>query len=49
MMVLKLAWTKMPHPDFNKDEILLFKVDTEEAKYLLNNENIDTVEVIEND
>ncbi|MDC0932435.1 hypothetical protein OAR97_01175 [Arcobacteraceae bacterium] len=47
--ILKLAWTKMPHPDFNKDEILLFKVDTDEAKYLLNNENIDTVEVIEND
>ena len=47
--ILKLAWTKMPHPDFNKDEILLFKVDTEEAKYLLNHENIDTVEVIEND
>ena len=47
--ILKLAWTKMPHPDFNKDEILLFKIDTEEAKYLLNRENIDTVEVIEND
>ncbi|MGB5867789.1 MAG: hypothetical protein WBG69_07970 [Arcobacteraceae bacterium] len=45
---LKLAWKKMPHPDFNKDEILLFRVDTQEAKYLLD-ENIDTVEVIEND
>lgn len=47
--VLKLAWSKMPHPDFNKDEILLFKIDTDEAKYLLNNDTIDTVEVIEND
>ena len=47
--ILKLAWTKMPHPDFNKDEILLFKIDTDEAKYLLNKETIDTVEVIEND
>jgi len=47
--ILKLAWTKMPHPDFNKDEILLFKLDTKEAKYLLNNDTIDTVEVIEHD
>jgi len=47
--ILKLGWRKMPHPDFNKDEILLFKLDTNEAKYLLDNENIDTVEVIEND
>jgi len=39
----------MPHPDFNKDEILLFRVDTNDAKYLLNNGEIDTVEVIEND
>lgn len=46
---LKLGWTKMPHPDFNKDEILLFKIDTDDAKYLLTNENIDTVEVIEHD
>ena len=46
---LKLAWKKMPHPDFNKEEILLFKIDTQEAKYLLNNDTIDTVEVIEND
>lgn len=45
---LKLAWKKMPHPDFNKDEILLFRVDTQEAKYILD-ENIDTVEVIDND
>ena len=45
---LKLAWKKMPHPDFNKDEILLFRVDTQEAKYLLD-ENIDIAEVIEND
>jgi len=46
---LKLGWVKMPHPDFNKDEILLFRVDTNDAKYLLNNGEIDTVEVIEND
>lgn len=45
---LQLGWKKMPHPDFNKDEILLFRIDTNEAKYLLE-ENIDTVEVIEND
>jgi len=47
--ILKLGWKKMPHPDFNKDEILLFKLNTNEAKYLLNDDNIDTVEVIEHD
>jgi hypothetical protein len=46
---LKLGWAKMPHPDFNKDEILLFRVDTNDAKHLFNNGEIDTVEVIEND
>ena len=46
---LQLGWKKMPHPDFNKDEILLFRVDTNDAKYLLENGEIDTVEVIEND
>ncbi|MGB5791857.1 hypothetical protein, partial [Poseidonibacter sp.] len=46
--VLKLGWKKMPHTDFNKDEILLFRIDTSEAKSLLS-EHIDTVEVIENE
>jgi hypothetical protein len=46
--ILKLGWTKMLHPDFNKDEILLFRVETNDAKYLLS-EHIDTVEVIENE
>ena len=27
---LKIGWRKMPHPDFNKNEILLFKIDKED-------------------
>ena len=39
---LKLAWIKMPHPDFNKDEIILFKIDTHTGKYLLyDNDNLE--------
>ena len=35
--ILKIGWKKMPHPDFNKDEILLFKIDdeSEDSQYLV--------------
>lgn len=46
--ILKLAWEEKIHPDFNKNEILLFNVDTNKSRYLLDQEYIDTVEVIEN-
>jgi plasmid replication initiation protein len=34
-----IGWQKVPHPDFNKDEILLYKLDdnSEETKYLIAN------------
>lgn len=45
---LHIGITDMPHPDFNKKEILLFKIDSDDGQYLSNFHPID-IEVIEYD
>jgi len=40
-----LGWQEVQHPDFNKEEILLFKLDSKDAQHLLN-DNIEDVEIV---
>ncbi len=46
-----IGWQDVMHPDFNKEEILLFKIDSENGKFMLNNKSDDIIdtEVLEND
>ena len=39
------------HPDFNKEEILLYKIDSSDGQFMLNHksEEILEIEVLEND
>ena len=32
------------HPDFNREEILLFKIDSQNGQYMLKNTNDDIIE-----
>ena len=46
-----IGWQKVMHPDFNKEEIILFKIDSTDGNFMLqhkSNDIIDT-EVLEND
>lgn len=46
-----IGWQKVIHPDFDKEEILLYKIDSENGSYLLNHKTDDVieVEVLQND
>jgi len=46
-----IGWQKVMHPDFNKEEILLFKIDSVDGNYMLQyqSEEIIEAEVLEND
>jgi len=46
-----IGWQKVMHPDFNKEEILLFKIDSVDGNYMLQyqSEEIIDAEVLEND
>lgn len=46
-----IGWQKVMHPDFNKEEILLFKIDSNDGQFMLNHqsEEILEIEVLEND
>jgi hypothetical protein len=46
-----IGWQKVVHPDFDKEEILLYKIDSENGSYLLNHKTDDVieVEVLQND
>ncbi|MEA2019095.1 MAG: hypothetical protein U9N59_11665 [Campylobacterota bacterium] len=46
-----IGWQDVMHPDFNKEEILLFKIDSDNGQFMLNNKSDDIIdtEVLEND
>ena len=46
-----IGWQEVIHPDFNKEEILLFKIDSNDGQFMLehSSEDILEVEVLEND
>ena len=46
-----IGWQDVMHPDFNKEEILLFKIDSENGQFMINNKSDDIInaEVLEND
>jgi hypothetical protein len=46
-----IGWQKVMHPDFNKEEILLYKIESENGQFLLNHKSNDIIdtEVLEND
>lgn len=46
-----IGWQKVMHPDFNKEEILLYKIDSSDGQFMLNHksEEILEIEVLEND
>ncbi|MEA3511960.1 MAG: hypothetical protein U9R37_00010 [Campylobacterota bacterium] len=39
-----IGWSDVMHPDFNKEEILLFKIDSQNGQYLLKNKSDDIIE-----
>ena len=46
-----IGWQKVMHPDFNKEEILLFKIDSADGNFMLQHKTNDIIdaEVLEND
>jgi len=46
-----IGWQKVMHPDFNKEEILLFKIDSSDGNFMLQHKTNDIIdaEVLEND
>jgi len=46
-----IGWQKVQHPDFNKEEILLYKIDSTDGSFMLNHKTDDIIdaEVLEND
>jgi len=46
-----IGWQKVMHPDFNKEEILLFKIDSTDGSFMLEHKSNDIIdaEVLEND
>ncbi|MEA3554600.1 MAG: hypothetical protein U9R39_09440 [Campylobacterota bacterium] len=40
-----IGWQKVKHPDFDKEEILLYKLDSEYGKILLNNKSDDIIDI----
>ncbi len=46
-----IGWQKVMHPDFNKEEILLFKIDSRDGNFMLQHKTDDIIdaEVLEND
>ena len=46
-----IGWQKVIHPDFNKEEILLYKIDSTDGSFMLNHKTDDIIdaEVLEND
>jgi len=39
-----IGWRDVMHPDFNREEILLFKIDSQNGQYMLKNTNDDIIE-----
>jgi len=46
-----IGWQKVMHPDFDKEEILLYKIDSNDGQFMLNHKSDDIIEieVLEND
>jgi len=46
-----IGWQKVMHPDFNKEEIILFKIDSTDGNFMLQHKTNDIIdaEVLEND
>ncbi|MEA3554295.1 MAG: hypothetical protein U9R39_07845 [Campylobacterota bacterium] len=46
-----IGWQKVIHPDFNKEEILLYKIDSEDGNFMVEHKTDDIIdaEVLEND
>jgi hypothetical protein len=46
-----IGWQKVMHPDFNKEEILLYKIDSDSGNYMIQHKTNDIIdaEVLEND
>jgi hypothetical protein len=46
-----IGWQKVVHPDFDKEEILLYKIDSDNGNYMLHHKTEDVIEVqvLEND
>ncbi len=46
-----IGWQEVQHPDFNKEEILLYKIDSPNGKFMLQHKSEDIIdaEVLEND
>ena len=46
-----IGWQEVMHPDFNKEEILLYKIDSKDGQFMLNHKSDDIIEaeVLEND
>ncbi len=46
-----IGWQKVVHPDFNKEEILLYKIDSSDGNFMLSHKTNDVIdaEVLEND
>jgi len=46
-----IGWQDVMHPDFNKEEILLFKIDSQNGQFMINNKSDDIIdtEVLEHD
>jgi len=46
-----IGWQKVVHPDFNKEEILLYKIDSVDGNFMLSHKTNDVIdaEVLEND
>jgi hypothetical protein len=39
-----IGWSDVMHPDFNKEEILLFKIDSQNGQYMLKNKTDDIID-----
>lgn len=46
-----IGWQKVMHPDFNKEEILLYKIESQDGNYMIQHKTNDIIdaEVLEND
>lgn len=46
-----IGWQKVQHPDFNKEEILLYKIDSDNGQFMLNHKSEDIIdaEILEKD
>ncbi len=46
-----IGWQKVMHPDFNKEEILLYKIDSDNGQFMITHKSDDIIEaeVLEND